>query len=109
MKVSVVIPTYNRAYIIGEALESVLTQSYLDFEIVVVDDGSTDDTPEIIQAFQDERIRYIRLERNLGCSAAYNSGIAAATGELICFLDSDDIWRPDYLERQVAFLNRYPN
>ena len=109
MKVSVVIPTYNRAYIIGAALESVVAQSYLDFEMLVVDDGSTDNTAEIIRAFQDERIRYIQHERNRGCSAAYNTGIAAATGELICFLDSDDTWKPDFLEQQVAFLNRHPS
>lgn len=108
VKVSVVIPTYNRAYIILEAVESVLTQTYRDFEIIIIDDGSTDNTPEIIRDIQDKKIRYIRHERNQGCSAAYNSGIAAASGDLIGFLDSDDIWKPDYLEQQVDFLKRHP-
>lgn len=108
MKVSVVIPTYNRAYIVREALESVLTQTYRNFEVIVVDDGSTDNTSEIVQGIGNGLIRYIRHERNKGCSAAYNSGIAAASGDVIGFLDSDDKWKPDYLEQQVDFLNRYP-
>lgn len=108
MKASVVIPTYNRAYILREALESVLAQSYEDFEILVVDDGSTDNTLEIIQNLHCERIHYIRHERNRGCSASYNTGIRAAEGELITFLDSDDLWKPEYLERQVSFFSRHP-
>jgi glycosyltransferase involved in cell wall biosynthesis len=109
VKVSVVIPTYNRAYIILEALESVLTQTYRDFEIIVVDDGSTDTTFKIIQSMEKDKIRYIRHDRNKGCSAAYNSGIAAASGDLIGFLDSDDKWKPNYLEEQVDFLKRHPD
>jgi glycosyltransferase involved in cell wall biosynthesis len=108
MKVSVIIPTYNRAYIIREALESALRQSYRDFEIVLVDDGSTDNTGEIIKGICDERIHYISHERNRGYSVACNTGIAAITGDLVGFLDSDDIWTPDYLERQVDFFNRHP-
>jgi glycosyltransferase involved in cell wall biosynthesis len=108
MRVTVVIATYNRAYILREALESVLAQTFRDFEVVVADDGSTDDTPELIRGFQDPRIRYLRHEQNRGCSAAYNSGIAAASGDLIGFLDSDDIWKPTYLEEQVDFLTRHP-
>jgi len=108
MKVSVVMPTYNRAYIIREALESALGQTYRDFELIVVDDGSSDNTREIVASLPQEKIRYIRHERNRGCSAAYNTGIAAATGELVAFLDSDDLWQPDYLTRQVEFLLRHP-
>ena len=107
MRVTVVIPTYNRAYILRDALQSVLAQSFGDFEIVVVDDASTDDTPGLVRSVQDSRIRYIWHERNRGCSAAYNSGIAAARGDLIGFLDSDDIWKPTYLEEQVGFLARH--
>lgn len=109
MKVSAIIPTYNRAYIVLEAVESVLGQTYRDFEIVVVDDGSTDNTAEIVRGIGDPRIRYIAHEKNKGCSAAYNSGIAAARGDLIGFLDSDDRWKPDYLERQVGFFERHPD
>lgn len=108
MKVSVVIPTYNRAYILREALESVLAQRYSNFEIVVVDDGSTDQTFELMKSVQHEKIHYIRNERNQGCSAAYNAGMRAAQGELIGFLDSDDLWKPDYLERQIDFFVRHP-
>lgn len=107
MKVSAVIATYNRGYIIREAIESVLAQTYRDFEIVVVDDGSTDNTSEIVESFQNEKIRYIRHERNQGCSAACNTGISAATGQLVGFLDSDDVWKSDYLERQVRFLTEH--
>jgi len=106
MKISIVIPTYNRAYILREALESVLAQSYTDFEVLVVDDGSTDDTARVVGSIQDKRIRYIQKERNQGCSAAYNTGIRAAQGEWIAFLDSDDLWKPEYLERQMDFLSR---
>jgi glycosyltransferase involved in cell wall biosynthesis len=108
VKVSAVIPTYNRAYIILEALESVRTQTYRDFEIIVVDDGSIDGTAELVKSLGSEQIRYIRHERNKGCSAAYNTGIAAASGDLVGFLDSDDKWKPDYLEQQVSFFKRHP-
>jgi len=108
MKVSVIIPTYNRGYIIRRALESALAQTYRDFEIVVLDDGSTDNTAEIVQSLHSDKIRYIRHKQNCGYSAACNGGISAANGELIGFLDSDDIWMPDKLERQVGFLSRHP-
>ena len=108
MKVSVIIPTYNRAYIIRDALESALAQTYDNFEIVVVDDGSVDNTRETIQSYSSNKIRYVRHEHNRGCSAACNTGIAAATGDLVGFLDSDDCWKPDYLERQVGFFSRHP-
>jgi glycosyltransferase involved in cell wall biosynthesis len=98
MKVSVVLPTYNRGYIIREALASALDQSYADFEILVVDDGSTDNTREIVEDLKSQKIRYIRHDRNRGCSATYNSGIAAATGQLVAFLDSDYAWKPTYLD-----------
>jgi glycosyltransferase involved in cell wall biosynthesis len=104
MKVSVLIPTYNRAYIIGEALASALNQSYRDLEIIVVDDGSSDDTVEIVRKMRSENIRYIRHPRNRGYSAACNTAISAATGAVVGFLDSDDLWKPDYLERLTGLL-----
>lgn len=107
MKVSVLIPTYNRDYIIRNALQSVLSQSYRDFELLVIDDGSSDNTRAIVESFRDDKVRYLRHDRNRGCSAAYNTGISAAAGQLVGFLDSDDIWKPDYLERQVAFFSRH--
>lgn len=108
-KVSVLIPTYNRAYIIHEALESALCQTYRDLEVLVIDDGSSDNTQEIVQSLHEPRIRYLRHDYNRGCSAAYNTGIAAATGQLVAFLDSDDIWEPEYVESQVAFFSRHVN
>lgn len=104
MKVSVLIPTYNRGYIIRDALASALNQSFRNFEVVVVDDGSSDNTVEIVNNIRSENIRYIRHERNLGYSAACNTAISAATGEVIGFLDSDDMWKPDYLERLIGLL-----
>lgn len=105
--VSVIIPTYNRAHLIVEALESVFAQTYADFEVIVVDDGSTDDTEEILAPYRD-RIRYIKQE-NAGVSAARNHGIFEAKGEYIAFLDSDDIWFPEKLEKQMRFFENHPN
>jgi len=99
--VSVIIPTYNRAHLVGRAIRSVLNQTYQDFEIIVVDDGSTDNTEEVVKSFNDPRIRYIRHEENRGGSAARNTGIRAARGEYIAFLDDDDYWLPTKLDKQV--------
>jgi glycosyltransferase involved in cell wall biosynthesis len=101
--VSVVIPTYNRARTLGRAIRSVLRQSLAELELIVVDDGSTDDTPAVLATFSDPRLRLIRRS-NGGAAAARNSGVAAATGEFIAFQDSDDEWLLDKLERQVAAL-----
>ena len=100
--VSVVIPTYNRAERLKRALESVFNQTFTDFEIIVVDDGSQDNTEEVIKNMQNPRIRFIKHPRNLGVSAARNTGIKAATGKFIAFLDSDDIWRERKLEKQIT-------
>ena len=102
MTVSVVIPTYNRAGTIARAVESVLQQTYGDLEVIVVDDGSTDATPEVLGHFGN-RIRVIR-QANAGPSAARNHGIRAARGGIVAFLDSDDVWLPQKIERQVQVL-----
>lgn len=107
-KVSVAIPTYNRAYIVSESIESVLAQTYQNFELIVVDDGSKDNTREVISRFADSRIRYIRHETNRGCSAAYNTALRESAGELITILDSDDLWKPERLAKVVDFLERHP-
>jgi glycosyltransferase involved in cell wall biosynthesis len=99
---SVVIPTFNRANLVRRAIASVLAQTIDDFEIIVVDDGSTDDTGEVVQGFGDPRIRLLSLTRNQGAAAARNAGIAAARGELISLLDSDDEYLPLFLERTRA-------
>ncbi|MBA7515277.1 Undecaprenyl-phosphate 4-deoxy-4-formamido-L-arabinose transferase [subsurface metagenome] len=105
-KVSVIIPTYNRAHLIGRAVQSVLNQTYQDFEIIVVDDGSMDDTEEVINEFQeqDKRIRYIRYEKNKGAAAARNTGIKASRGEYIAFQDSDDEWFPEKLNESMRII-----
>jgi glycosyltransferase involved in cell wall biosynthesis len=102
--VSIVIPTYNRDLIVGRAIESALQQTYDSKEIIVVDDGSTDCTPEILARFGN-RIRVIRTE-NLGPSAARNTGARAAKGRLVSFLDSDDTWLPRKIESQVHLLGQ---
>jgi len=103
--VSVIIPTYNRGWTICEAVDSVLTQDHRPMEIILVDDGSTDDTPDRLAGYG-SRIHVIR-QPNRGVSAARNRGIAEASGELIAFLDSDDAWLPGKLSRQVAFFQEH--
>jgi glycosyltransferase involved in cell wall biosynthesis len=105
-RVSITIPTYNCAHFIERAIRSILAQSYTDYEIVIVDDGSTDNTRVVLAPFGD-RIRYI-YQANGGLSAARNTALAHAGGELIAYLDADDLWYPDRLERQVAFLDANP-
>jgi len=107
-KVSVIIPTYNRAHLVGRAIRSVLNQTYQDFEIIVVDDHSTDNTEEVVKSFNDPRIRYIRHEKNRGGSAARNTGIRAARGEYIAFLDDDDYWLPTKVEKQISLFEQAP-
>src|SRR5271156_2034659 len=97
--VSVIIPTYNYGRFVTEAVDSVLAQSYTDHEVIVVDDGSVDDTPERMQPYA-ERVRYLR-QPNQGPSAARNNGIEAARGEYVAFLDADDLWHPRKLEAQL--------
>lgn len=106
--VSVIIPTYNRAHLVSRAIRSVLGQTYQDFEIIVVDDASVDGTEEVVKSFDDPRISYIRHEQNQGGSAARNTGIRAARGEYIAFLDSDDEWLAEKLKRQIVCLRGDP-
>lgn len=107
-QISVIIPTYNRAAYLPDAIESVLAQTFRDVEIVVVDDGSTDDTQATLRAWVNAgQIRYFYQE-NSGVSAARNRGIALAQGDYIAFLDSDDLFDPQKLEKQVALLDADP-
>lgn len=102
--VSAIIPTYNRSSLVKEAIESVLRQSHTDFEVIVVDDGSTDNTRSVVAQILDHRIRYFRKD-NGGQSSALNLGFVKAKGEYIAYLDSDDIWPPDYLKTMVNELD----
>lgn len=105
--ISVIIPVYNRRDVIGRAVESVLAQTCTDCEVLVVDDGSNDDTREFLQQEfgQRQSMRVLRCDANSGVSAARNSGLAVARGEWMAFLDSDDEWKPRKLERQLEALN----
>lgn len=99
--VSMIVPTYNRAHLLGRAIQSVLNQTYQDFELIVVDDGSSDNTGEVVATFADSRIHYLRHEENRGAAAARNTAIKTAQGRYIAFLDSDDEWLPEKLEKQM--------
>jgi glycosyltransferase involved in cell wall biosynthesis len=105
--VSVVIPTHNRAALLARAIRSVQGQTYPYLEIIIVDDASIDNTRELVESLDDKRIRYLRHETNLGGSAARNTGIHAATGEVIAFLDDDDEWMLEKTEEQLKIVNDY--
>ena len=94
---SIIIPTYNRATLIAKAIDSVIAQTFLDWELLIIDDGSTDNTSEVVEAYKDSRIKYI-FQKNAERSAARNNGINKATGNYICFLDSDDYYLPQRLQ-----------
>lgn len=107
--VSIVMPTYNCMNYIGETVETVLEQTYQNWELLIVDDRSTDNTKKVVDKFstQDNRIRYIELEKNSGVAGARNRGIEEARGNYIAFLDSDDLWKKDKLEKQVRFMQEH--
>ncbi len=106
--VSVVIPTHNRGDLISETIGSVLAQSYGNIEIIVVDNGSTDDTEGVIKKINAPNLRYIKQENSGGPAGPRNKGVRRSRGEYIAFLDSDDIWLPDKIERQVEVLEKNP-
>jgi len=105
-KVSVIIPAYNCASFVNETIDSILNQTYQDFEIILVDDGSTDNTKEVVRKYGD-KIKYL-YQQNSGVSAARNKGIGVSRGKYIAFLDHDDLWLPERLEKQVKFLDENP-
>lgn len=103
-RISVVIPTYNRAELLKNSINSVLSQTYRDFEILVIDDCSSDHTPGVLEVIRDERLRVIRNGSNKGIAAVRNIGVTSARGEYIAFLDDDDEWLPGKLEKQLDVL-----
>ena len=103
---SVIIPAYNAEKFIARAVKSVLDQNYSDFELIILDDGSTDGTKAQIEQFADNRIRYI-YEENGGVSAARNKGIIESKGQYICFLDADDEWKPEHLHVMRTLTQKY--
>lgn len=105
--VSVIVPTYNRAKLLEQAIRSVQRQTYAHLEIIVVDDASSDDTAALVHDIDDSRIRYVRHDCNRGGAAARNTGIRSARGEYIAFLDDDDQWEPEKTAAQLALLKNY--
>lgn len=108
MKISVIIPLYNKEHYIENTIKSVLYQTFSDFEVIVINDGSTDNSTKIVESFTDSRIKLI-MQKNKGVSAARNRGIREAIGDFIAFLDADDTWYPDYLETMIKLSQQYPS
>lgn len=106
--VSIIMPTYNCVNFIGDAIESVQAQTYKNWEIIIVDDCSTDNTREVVNSYikKDSRIRYYKLDKNSGAAIARNTAVSIAKGRYIAFLDSDDIWYPEKLSKQISFMKK---
>src|SRR5688572_23641621 len=104
-RVSVIVPVFNRAATLARCYESVKAQTVSDWELIAVDDCSSDDSVKVLERFDDPRIRILRHQVNRGAGAARNTGMEAATGEFVAFLDSDDAWLPDKTARQISALN----
>jgi teichuronic acid biosynthesis glycosyltransferase TuaG len=104
--ISIIMPTYNSEKYINKTILSVKNQTYSNWELIIIDDCSTDDTKQFVETFleNDERIKYVRLEKNSGAAVARNKGVEIASGDYLAFLDSDDIWLPNKLERQLNFM-----
>jgi glycosyltransferase involved in cell wall biosynthesis len=105
LKVSIIVPTYNRAHLVIETINSILAQTFKDFELIVIDNESSDNTEEVIKSYSDGRIRYFRNQNNGLVAVNRNYGINKANGEYIAFCDDDDLWMPEKLERQVKLLD----
>ncbi|MCX0414256.1 glycosyltransferase family 2 protein [Clostridium perfringens] len=104
--VSIIMPSYNTASYIGFTIESILNQTYQEWELIIVDDCSTDETENIVYSFKDKRIRYYKNEKNLGAAICRNRALREARGRWIAFLDSDDLWKSEKLEKQIAFMKK---
>lgn len=102
--VSIIMPSYNTAHLIGESIQSVIAQTYPHWELLIVDDCSTDNTDAAVSQFRDSRIRYFKNEKNSGAAVSRNRALREAAGEWIAFLDSDDLWMPQKLEKQISFM-----
>lgn len=103
--VSIIMPSWNTADFIRESIDSVLAQTYTNWELLIVDDCSTDNTDEVVASYKDERIKYFKNEKNSGAALTRNKALREAQGEWIAFLDSDDLWTVDKLEKQIKFMN----
>lgn len=106
---SVIIPLYNKAPYVRKTVESVIVQTYVDWELIIVDDCSTDGGGDVVANITDSRIRLIRLEKNGGVGAARNRGVSESTSPFICFLDADDWWEPTFLEEMARLIAEFPD
>ncbi|MFH1846996.1 MAG: glycosyltransferase family A protein [Candidatus Omnitrophota bacterium] len=106
---SVIIPAYNREHFLKKAVDSVLTQTYGNFELIVIDDGSTDNTKSLLSSYSDNRIKYIKNKTNSGVSKTRNKGLNIAKGNFIAFLDSDDWWKTQKLEKTINYITKFPD
>lgn len=106
---SIILPTYNRCFVLWRAIQSIIAQTYPFWELIIVDDGSTDDTAKLVSQFTDPRITYIRLKKNVGPAAARNAGLKKVKNDYIAYLDSDNEWYRDYLEVMANTFRRYPD
>ena len=104
--VSIIMPTYNCAKFIGKTIESVIAQTYENWELIIVDDCSNDNTEEVVSKYKDNRIKYHRLKNNSGAAVARTEAMKKASGSYMAFLDSDDLWKKDKLEKQLEFMNK---
>lgn len=106
--ISVLMCTYNREHLLKRAIDSILNQTYQDIECIIVDDGSTDNTKQLVESYTDKRIRYIQMERNSYYCYAANYGLSCCEGEYVAFMNSDDVWMPEKLEKQLEFMEDNP-
>ncbi|BDS16269.1 glycosyltransferase family 2 protein [Clostridium perfringens] len=104
--VSIITPSYNTEKFIDKTIQSVLKQTYKNWEMIIIDDCSTDNTDQIVAKFNDSRIKYIKNKKNLGAAISRNKALREAKGKWIAFLDSDDLWVPEKLEKQISFMNK---
>ncbi len=105
--ISIIMPSYNTGAQIGDTIRSIQAQTYRNWELIIVDDCSTDDTDRVVASFVDPRIRYFKNEQNSGAALSRNRGLREANGRYIAFQDSDDLWEPEKLERQLAFMKEH--
>ena len=102
--VSIIMPSWNTGNFIAESIQSVINQTYKNWELIIVDDCSTDNTDEVVSFYKDQRIKYLKNEKNSGAAITRNKALREAQGEWIAFLDSDDLWAPEKLEHQINFM-----
>ena len=102
--VSIIMPSYNTEQYIAETIQSVINQTYQNWELIIVDDCSTDNTDTVVGKIKDSRIRYLKNEKNSGAAVSRNKALREANGRWVAFLDSDDLWKPEKLEKQISFM-----